>query len=147
MDMMFMNSQSMESAFKFMCACLSFGLYIVLGWVIPIRKIKDENTSKGAKRFYIFMLFVLGISPILYLIYSAIKGRMSKGNANSMATGGAAPPPLPTPNNPAAVPKGNNISQSVNAYTPAAAAGSETAAPSVVVQNPAPGNIGVGKRN
>jgi hypothetical protein len=95
---------------------------------VPIKKIKDENSTKTQKNVFGFVLFLFGICPIIYLIYSMIKGRMSKGNANSPNAGGTPTPPA-------------NV---VPNTQPSTAAG---AAPSVVVENPAPGNVAIGKKN
>ena len=98
-------------------------LYIFFAWVLPIKKIRDKDTSKTSKGGYGFMLFLFGICPILYFIYSMMKGRMSGGNANSPNSGGAPVPTGPTMNNKVAVLKGQNIAQNVKANTPSAIAG------------------------
>lgn len=129
MDMLaFQDPQALTGLFTFVCAIAAFACYIYIGWVVPIKKMKDPNATKTQKNTYGFMLFLFGICPILYLIYLMMKGRMSKGNANSPNTGGTPPPPV-------------NV---VPNTQPSTAAG---AAPSVVVENPAPGNMAIGKKN
>jgi len=124
----FQNPDAFAGLIMFVCIVASFACYIYLGWVVPIKKMKDPNATKTQKNAYGFMLFLFGICPIIYLIYSMVKGKMSGGNANSSNTGGTPPPPATLQPN----------------TQPSTAAG---AAPSVVVENPAPGNIAIGKKN
>lgn len=91
-------------------------LYLFFAWILPIKKIRNKDTSKTAKGGYGFMLFLFGICPILYFIYLAMKSRSS-------GAGGTPVPPGPTMNNKVAVPNGQNIAQNVIATAPSAAAG------------------------
>lgn len=132
MDMLaFQDPPALTGLFTFVCAIAAFACYIYIGWVVPIKKMKDPNATKTQKNTYGFMLFLFGICPILYLIYLMIKGRMSKGNANSPNTGGTPPPKAvaPAPN-----------------VQPSVVAGASPANIPVVIQNPA-GNVAIGKQN
>ena len=129
MDMLaFQDPQALKGLFTFVCAIAAFACYIYFGWVVPIKKIKDKESTKTQKNVFGFILFLFGICPLIYLIYSMIKGRMSKGNANSPNAGGRPPPAVPRNGNEVAVPQGQQIAEGVNASTPSAIAGGQNSA-------------------
>jgi hypothetical protein len=61
-------------------------LYLFFAWILPIKKIRNKDTSKTAKGGYGFMLFLFGICPIIYLIYLAMKSRMKNSALNTGPT-------------------------------------------------------------
>ena len=61
------NPDAFASIILFGCIVCSFACYIYLGWVLPIKKIRDPNSTKMQKNVYGFVLFAVGICPILYL--------------------------------------------------------------------------------
>jgi hypothetical protein len=113
------------------CITISFMFYLYLGWILPVKKIRDKESEKGTKMFFGVWMFLVGICPILWLMYSGLKGSMSGGNAVSPYTGGTPPPKAvaPAPN-----------------VQPSVMAGAAPANIPVVIQNPA-GNVAIGKQN
>jgi len=70
------------------CLVICLGLWVYFTVIHPIRTISDKSKTPGERGFAGAVLFILGIFPILYSLYTMWE---SKGNANSSNTGGNKP--------------------------------------------------------
>lgn len=110
MDAPFLFFFSKEAVISFLClVCL--GLYIYFGWVYPIMHLRKKDISKREKRTSILLLVVLGILPLLLIIFGIffIDPKISRNRGDGINVAPIAPPP------PAAVNPGPNIQVSVPA--------------------------------
>jgi len=76
------------------------GLYIYLGWYLPISKIRDSKVK--TKTGWIMLLLLLGIAPIVVpLIMAGVVARRNAAGAAAAAgtTLNASPGPAPVANN------------------------------------------------
>ena len=60
--------------------------WFILGWVIPVIRLRDKETSANMKTVWSGWLIIAGMGPIFYGIYYTYK---AQGNAASANTGGA----------------------------------------------------------
>lgn len=60
-----------------------FGLYIWVGWVWPVKMIKDKNGNKPLA--YILMVF-FGVLPLLWILNFVISGQMASAARAPAAT-------------------------------------------------------------
>ena len=63
--------------------------WFLLGWVLPIVRLRDEKTTANMKTVWSGWLIIAGMGPIVYGAYTTYK---KQGNANSNTTGGNKPP-------------------------------------------------------
>ena len=76
---------------------LAFAVFLV-GWYLPITRIRRPDATKNSKTVWSFWLIIFGIAPVIYAMVLTYKAR---GSANNTTTGGNTPPnPNVVPNQP-----------------------------------------------
>lgn len=67
---------------------LAFAVFLV-GWYLPITRIRHPDATKNSKTVWSFWLIIFGIAPVIYAIVLTYR---AYGSANSNSTGGNTPP-------------------------------------------------------
>ena len=69
-----------------------FGLYLFLGWILPIMKIRDKNVK--TKSGWVLMLLVIGIGPILAPIAMGVAEARRAGAVSGTTMNAMGPQPV-----------------------------------------------------